>query len=92
MDSILKKAFQQEVEGLFEELEAIVEKYSSAGVVYTLAVGFVEEESEDARRWNLAYGWNCEDESEFAEFMTLQLEAYSQEDEASQWFDGLSLN
>lgn len=92
MDSILKKAFKQEVQDVFDQLEAIVEKYSSAGVVYTMAVGFVEDESEDARKWNLAYGWNCEDENEFAEFMTLQLEAYTQEDEASQWFSGLSLN
>lgn len=92
MDSILKNAFQQEVQEIFKELEALVEKYSASEVVYTMAVGFVEDETEDAKKWNLAYGWNCEDENEFAEFMTLQLEAYTQEDEASQWFSGLSLN
>jgi hypothetical protein len=92
MDSILKKAFQKEVQDVFDRIEDIVEKYSSTGVVYSLAVGFVEDETEEAKKWNLAYGWNCIDEEEFAEFMTLQLEAYSQEDEANQWFSGLSLN
>tara|TARA_R100000030_G_scaffold62921_2_gene47683 strand:+ start:2497 stop:2775 length:279 start_codon:yes stop_codon:yes gene_type:complete len=92
MDDILKKAFRQEVQGIFEELESVVNKYASGNVVYTMAVGYVEDETEDARKWNLAYGWNTEDDVEFAEFMTLQVEAYNQEGEAEDWFSGLSLN
>jgi hypothetical protein len=64
MDSILKKAFQKEVQDVFDRIEDIVEKYSSTGVVYSLAVGFVEDETEDAKKWNLAYGWNCVDEED----------------------------
>ena len=92
MDDILKKAFRQEVQGIFDELENVVNKHASGNVVYTMAVGYVEDETEDARKWNLAYGWNTEDDVEFAEFMTLQVEAYNQEGEADDWFSGLSLN
>jgi hypothetical protein len=92
MDDILKKAFRKEVQGIFEELESVVKKYGSDTVVYTMAVGFVEDETEEARKWNLAYGWNAEDDNEFAEFMTLQVEAYNQECDADDWFSGLSLN
>ena len=92
MDDILKKAFRKEVKGIFEELESVVKKYGRDTVVYTMAVGFVEDETEEARKWNLAYGWNAEDDNEFAEFMTLQVEAYNQEGEADDWFSGLSLN
>lgn len=92
MDDILKKAFRQEVQGIFKELEDVVNKYSSGHVVYTMAVGYVEDETDEARKWNLSYGWNTEDDVEFAEFMTLQVEAYNQEGEADDWFSGLSLN
>ncbi len=92
MDDILRKSFRKEVQSVFEELENVVSKYGSDTVVYTMAVGFVEEETDDARKCNLAYGWNATDDDEFAEFMTLQVEAYNQEGEVEDWFSGLSLN
>jgi len=95
MDDILKKAFRQEVEEVFERIEEIVNKYNHSGeIVYTAAFGMVEEEDEENRKWNLAYGWNCKDIEEYGEFMQLQLVAFTkeEEDEAQSWFDGLSLN
>lgn len=91
MDDILKKTLRKEIQALFDELEEVVNKYSG-NVVYTMAVGFVEDETEDARKWNLAYGWNCKDDDEFAEFLTLQVEAFNNEGEADDWLHGLSLN
>lgn len=91
MDDILKKTLRKEIQGLFDELEEVVNKYSG-NVVYTMAVGFVEDETEVARKWNLAYGWNCKDEDEFAEFLTLQVEAFNSEGEADDWLSRLSLN
>ena len=92
MDDILKNAFREELDGIFVVLDELVKKYGSDTVVYTVAVGYVEEETEDSRKWNLAYGWNAADDNEFAEFMTLQVEAYNQEIEAEEWFSGLTLN
>lgn len=97
MDSILKEAMRAEVSDVIEQIEAIVYKYgSSEDIVYTIAVGYVEEADEDANKWNVQYGYNCKNSDEFAEFMVLQTHAYSmsedEEAEDDDGFLGYSLN
>ena len=92
MDDILKKAMFSEVADVMERIEEITEKYKHSGeLVYSAAFGFLEEEGETENRWSLAYGHNCKDPDEFEEFMTLQVQAFSVNEEEDP-FPGLYLN
>lgn len=94
MDDILKKAMFQEVNVVLEQIEEIIEKYGYSGdLVYTAAFGVLEEQGEEENRWSLAYGYNCKDDDEFTEFMSLQVKAFTEStDDEPPEFIGYSLN
>ena len=95
MDDILKKAMFQEITEVLEQIDGIIEKYGHSGqLVYTAAIGLLEEEGEDINKWSLAYGYNCRDDDEFTEFMSLQVKAYTNttEGEPPALTTGFSLN
>lgn len=85
MDDILKEAMRGELQDVFERIEEIIDKYkASVELVYTMSVGYIEEDTGGVQKWNLHYGWNVKDIEEFEKFMTLQAEAYvASEDEGS---------
>tara|TARA_R110002074_G_scaffold30333_3_gene86001 strand:- start:6359 stop:6637 length:279 start_codon:yes stop_codon:yes gene_type:complete len=92
MDDILKKTMYKEVQDLLDQISSVVEKYNySEELIYTAAFGMLEEEGE-MNRWTLAYGWNCRDMDEFGEFMALQIQAYTAEQESDEGFMEFSLN
>lgn len=92
MDDILKKAMFEEVAEVMEQIEGIAKKYKHSGdLVYTAAFGFLEEEGETENRWSLAYGHNCRDHMEFDEIMTLQVQAFENE-QGDAFLSGLFLN
>ena len=85
MDDILKKAMRTEVSDLIDQIENIVEKYGSSNdIVYTVAVGFVEEQDEDMSNWSLHYGYNCKTMEEFQEFMYVQTNAFVMSEDEGQ--------
>jgi hypothetical protein len=95
MDDILKKTMFQEISSVMEQIEGITEKYGhSVDLVYTLAFGLLEDEGEDVNKWSLAYSYNCRDDEEFTEFMSLQVKAYTEttEEEPPSFTTGFSLN
>ena len=85
MDDILKEAMRDELQDVFERIEDIIDKYkASVELVYTMSVGYIEDDRGGVQKWNLHYGWNVKDIEEFEKFMTLQAEAYvASEDESS---------
>ena len=77
MDDILRQAMRTEVSDVIEQIDAIVEKYGmSKDIVYTLAVGFIDEQDEEMANWSLHFGYNCKTVEEFQEFMVMQTNAF----------------
>ena len=95
MDDILKETMRAEVNDVIAQIEAIVHKYGSSNdIVYTIAVGFVEDSDDEMANWALQYGYNCRNIDEFEEFMHIQANAFvmSSQDDHDDGFLGYSLN
>lgn len=95
MDDILKKTMFEEIDGVFEQIEQIVQKYNASNnIVYMGVVGLCEEPEEPVHEWQVKYTWNVRDNNELDEILQLQVEAFgmTQEDESDDPLDYLFMN